>query len=224
MPWTRIVVRIVGAIAFYALLLLVPAGRPGWPEAWIFLGLYLVYVSVVASWLRRHDPELLAERMTLWKRSGRGWDKAIIVASSVALVALLVLAGLDERWGWSRVPLALEAAAFILVVLSLGVVFLTFRENTFLSRFVEIQRARGHRVITTGPYRVVRHPMYAAFLVHMLAIPVALGSWVALVPAFAIVVLMIARTAKEDRALHAELPGYPEYAQRTRYRLVPGIW
>lgn len=220
--WPRMLARVLAMIAFLAFCLFLPAGRLDWPEAWIFVTIYSAIPASVAPWLRRHDPALLEKRMTLWKPSVPAWDKAIVALSSAALVGLLVVAGLDARVGWSRVPRALEAVAFLVVVLAYVVFVAILRVNPFLSRFAEIQP--GQRVVTTGPYRVVRHPMYASFGLQMLAIPVALGSWPALVPAVFLVGLLVLRTKKEDAMLRAGLAEYGAYAERTRYRLVPGVW
>lgn len=202
------------------------AGTLAWREAWGYGALWLAWGVLAFRWLARHDPALLEERMK-WRpiQSGQTrWDE---VWSSVAFfvgAAVLVLPGLDHRFGWSHVPTWLVGAAIVLHVPLFAVIFLTLRENPFLSRVVKIDAARGHRVVTTGPYRVVRHPLYAAMIPFLLLYGLALGSWWTLIPAGLTAILVVIRTQLEDETLHRELPGYREYAERTRWRLVPHVW
>lgn len=129
------------------------------------------------------------------------------------------------RFGWSEpFPVWLEIAAMVVHLPCFLLILFVMRENTYLSRVVKIDEKRGHEVITTGPYAIVRHPMYTAVITMVLAMPIALGSRWGLIPAATMVVLLLARTALEDRTLHQELTGYQDYAEKTRYRLIPGIW
>lgn len=140
-------------------------------------------------------------------------------------ILYLVIPGFDAvRYQWSYVPLAVKVICFILVSASFIWISWIMNENTYLSRFVEIQEERGHKVITTGPYRFIRHPMYAGATILLLSLPVALGSLYALIPAAFCVIFIIIRTVLEDKTLHKELEGYVEYAQKTKHRLLPGIW
>ncbi len=139
-------------------------------------------------------------------------------------MAVYVLAGLDFRCGWSDIPTVLRAVAFVSIGAFYVLLVLVLRENAFLSRVVEVHPEAGHRVVTTGPYAVVRHPMYAGYIVWLLAAPVALGSLSALVPAALVAAGIVVRTVLEDRTLHAELPGYPEYAAKVRWRLLPHLF
>jgi protein-S-isoprenylcysteine O-methyltransferase Ste14 len=202
------------------------AGTLAWREAWGYGALWMAHGVLAFSWLARHDRALLEERMQ-WKpiQSGQTrWDK---VWSSVAFVvggAALVLPGLDHRFVWSHVPTWLVGVAIGLHVPLFAVIFLAMRENPFLARVVKVDTERGHTVVTTGPYRVVRHPMYAAVIPFLLLYGLALGSWWTLIPAGLTALLVVLRTHLEDETLHRELPGYREYAERTRWRLVPHVW
>jgi protein-S-isoprenylcysteine O-methyltransferase Ste14 len=207
---------------------LVPAGTWRWWEAWVLCGIYALYAVSAVGMLARHDPALLAERLRASpvQQGQPGWDSALMIALIVVGVAVLAVPGLDVvRFGWSeRLPVAVEVLALVAHVpafLWIGWVMWT---NTFLARVVKVDEARGHTVITTGPYAWVRHPMYVGVLVAVLAMPLALGSRWGVVPAVAMGALLVARTALEDRMLHRSLEGYAAYAEQTRYRLVPGLW
>lgn len=201
------------------------AGTWNYPQAWLYLATQFSFSITISIWLWRNNPQLLKERMTFMKKNVRGWDKIFITATLPIGIALLVLPGLDAvRYRWTVVPPAVQAVAFCAVAASLLVIFLVMRENTWLSRIVEIQRERGHQVITTGPYRFVRHPMYTSAIVYSLSLPLALGSWWGVIVGALMTVLFVIRTCLEDRTLHEELDGYGEYAARTRYRLLPRVW
>jgi protein-S-isoprenylcysteine O-methyltransferase Ste14 len=214
----------VFGVALFALILLVPAGTWRWPAAWVFLGIYLAFAVPVGVWLFRTNPAFLARRLDWTKRAPKRWDRVLMAGYVPVYLAVYLVAGLDFRWGWSDVPAGPRVVAFVLVAAFFALFVLILRENTFLSRVVEVRPEEGHRVVTTGPYRVVRHPMYAGYIVALLATPVALGSLPALVPAFLLVAGIVTRTVLEDRTLHAELPGYPEYAAKVPWRLLPGVF
>jgi protein-S-isoprenylcysteine O-methyltransferase Ste14 len=218
------VVKFVSALTLLALVLFLPAGTWRWPAAWAFIGLYIAFAVPVGIWLLRTNPDLLARRFDWAKRAPKKWDRILMAAYIPVYVAVYVLAGLDFRLGWSDLPTVLRAVAFVPVGAFYVLMALVLRENAFLSRVVEIHPEAGHRVITTGPYAVVRHPMYAGYIVWLLATPVALGSVPALVPAALVGAGIVVRTVLEDRTLHAELPGYPEYASKVRWRLLPHVF
>lgn len=206
-------------------LLFVPAGTLRWPAAWMFLGTIAVLGIAGGLWLAKTDPALLAERMRPTMQSGQPLaDKKFMLAFGfVALIWFLAI-GLDQRMHASRVPLALQALGLAMLLLSSGFIIWVMRENSFAAPVVKLQSERGHRVVSTGPYAFVRHPMYGATSLFFVGAPLLLGSWwgVAMSPLF--VLLFAIRARIEERALIAGLPGYADYTTRVRYRLVPGLW
>jgi protein-S-isoprenylcysteine O-methyltransferase Ste14 len=222
----KIALKTVLMIIFFLALIFVPAGTFKWIEAWIFLLLYFLCMAALVIWLKKNDPELLKERMAAKKKKNvKGWDRAIMFAYTLLILVLIVLAGLDAvRFRWSQVPLEIKVLGFIGFIPVLILVSWTMKENTYLSEMVRIQEERGHQVCTTGPYQYVRHPMYVGVIIFLFCFPLALGSLYALIPAFVTVILFFIRTALEDKTLHNELPGYKEYAEKVRYRLIPGVW
>ena len=213
-------------LAGMALLLFASAGTWRWPEGWVYLAELGVIGTAVGVWLAQYDPELLTERMSgIFARSQRSWDRILMSVFVVLWIGSLVLSALDAaRFHWSQVPIWLQAAGAVLVALSYYVFYLTFRENSYAAPTVKIQSERGHRVVSTGPYAMVRHPMYAGAVAFFIGTPLLLGSWWGLAVAPALIVLLSVRALLEERTLADELPGYRDYAARVRYRLVPGIW
>lgn len=225
--WHTLLKRVVAVfvvILVMDLLLFIPAGRLDWPAAWILSLLYGVFLLAYAVWGTLKAPDLLKERSRV-AENVKSWDKVIMAVYTVLLLATLVLAGLDVgRSRWSDMPLALQVLGLAGLFPAGGIIFWTIVTNAYLGRMVRIQEDRGHQVVTGGPYRYVRHPMYVGIILLFPCMTLFLSSWWALVPASLIAMLMVIRTALEDRTLRAELPGYAEYAQRTRYRLLPGVW
>jgi protein-S-isoprenylcysteine O-methyltransferase Ste14 len=213
-------------LAGMALLLFISAGTWRWPEGWVYLAELGVIGTAVGVWLAHYDPGLLAERMSgIFARSQRGWDRILMSIFVVLWIGSLVLSALDAvRFHWSQVPIWLQAAGAVLVALGYYVFYLTFRENSYAAPTVKIQSERGHRVVSTGPYAMVRHPMYAGAVAFFVGTPLLLGSWWGLAVAPALIVLLSVRALLEERTLADELPGYRDYAARVHYRLVPGIW
>jgi len=219
------VIKVVLSLAYIAVVF-IAAGTFRWTAFWVLLGFYFATTGGWMLWLKRRDPGLLKERMTGGTRPDvKRWDKAIIRAYTVLLSVMLLVAPLDAvRFRWSRVPMGPRALALLALFAAWSLVMWAFRENAFLAEVVRIQTDRGHTVCTTGPYRIVRHPMYVAVILTIFGVPVLLGSLYALIPAGLIAALFVLRTALEDRTLQAELPGYAEYARAVRWKLVPGIW
>ncbi len=219
-----IIVRATFTILLMLAAIFIPAGTFRWPEAWLFLFFYFSTAAWSMIWMKRHSPGLLRERMSR-KKDVKSWDKKIMWTYLAMLFPLAILPGLDAvRFQWSSVPLIVKILAFIGFFPAMGIIFWTMRENAYLSDVVRIQEDRGHKVCTTGPYRYVRHPMYASVILIMICFPLFMGSYFSLIPAFIIIILFFFRTSFEDKTLQEELPGYKEYAQKVRYRLVPGIW
>ncbi|HKW02417.1 MAG TPA: isoprenylcysteine carboxylmethyltransferase family protein [Vicinamibacterales bacterium] len=200
------------------------AGRVDWPAGWLVM-LLLTGHLVLSGWLLlRHDPELLKERLTIAPNVPR-WDRLIGPGIRIVLLIFLATAALDAgRFRWSTVPMIVRAIGTAALLAAIGAVYWCAAANRFLSARSRIQTDRGHTVVQHGPYRFVRHPLYAARIVQIIGLALTLGSWLALVPAVLNALLLVLRTALEDRMLTAELPGYREYATRVPRRLVPGLW
>lgn len=221
---SNVIIRAVTTALFILALIFVPAGTFRWTEAWIFLTLYALAVAAALIRMKKKAPDLLKERMKR-KKDAKRWDKIFMIIYSIFLMFLLVLPGLDAvRFGWSKVGLIVKLLAFTGYLPGFAIIYWTMRENAYLSDVVRIQEDRGHTVCTTGPYKYVRHPMYGGVILIMLCYPFSLGSLYALIPAVIIVILFFIRTALEDKTLKEELAGYKEYAQKVRYRLLPGLW
>jgi protein-S-isoprenylcysteine O-methyltransferase Ste14 len=222
--WVRFVIR----MGMFAVALLWPAGTCDWWEAWVVIGIWFMFGVVMISYLVSHDPDLLAERMRLlpFHKDQKPWDRVIMLLFLIAGFSLYMVPGFDVvRYGWSEpLPLWLRVTAMLVHIPCFVALGWIMHENSYLSQVVKIDNERGHKVITTGPYSFVRHPMYTVIIVLLTAVPVALGSRYALLVAGFLMVLLVVRTWYEDRTLHAELEGYPEYARKTRYKLVPGVW
>ncbi|MEZ5827804.1 MAG: isoprenylcysteine carboxylmethyltransferase family protein [Hyphomicrobiales bacterium] len=220
--WSRTAIYLV----VVAVLLFGAAGTVRWPAAWVYLALSAVMSIAGGLWLARHDPALLEERLgAVIQRDQKGWDRAFMLAMSVLWFGWLVLMALDaRRYHWSDMPLALQVLGFILICLGSWIIGLTFRENSYAAPVVKIQKDRAHKVISTGPYSYVRHPMYAGALLLIPGVPLLLGSWWGLAASLVFIVLLAGRAVLEERTLKAELDGYAAYAARVRYRLLPHVW
>ena len=217
--WFALVVlaAVMGALLF------VPAGTMSYWQAWVYLGIFFGASALTTLFLIRRDRALLERRM----RGGptaekRPVERIIMVFTSIGFVALLVVPALDYRFQWSNVPLWVVVAGDVLVVVGFYFIFLVYRENTFTSATIEV--APGQTVISTGPYAVVRHPMYASALLYLGGTPLALGSYWGLVPFAALLPFLMWRLFDEEKFLSETLPGYVEYQRKVRHRLVPGIW
>lgn len=212
-----------GLAVVMGLLIFLPAGTVRYWQAWLYLSVFMSVSFITTLYLMLRDPALLARRMsggpTAEKRPAQ---KLIMLFVSVAFVALLVVPALDRRFGWSSVPPVVVFFGDLLVAAGFYIIFLVYRENTYTSATIEI--AEGQTVISTGPYALVRHPMYAGGLLYLVATPLALGSYLGLVAFAALVPFLIWRLLDEERLLDRELSGYSEYRRRVRHRLVPFVW
>jgi protein-S-isoprenylcysteine O-methyltransferase Ste14 len=221
----KLIIRFIAGLIFVGAILFGTAGTFNWPEAWAYIVIQFGWSAALTVFLWKHDIELLKDRLKFTKKSAKGWDKVMTFVSMPFYIPYLVIPGFDAvRYQWSHVPVWAKVACFILLVASFLWISWIMKENTYLSRFVEIQEDRGHKVITTGPYKFVRHPMYIGASILMIALPIALGSFYALIPGAFCVIFVLVRTYLEDKTLHKELEGYVEYAQKTKFRLIPGIW
>jgi len=209
-------------IAVAALLCLSAWSLDYW-EGWAFLINFAICSTAITAYLARYDPALLERRLRAGPMAEREPRQKIIMAwASLGFLALLVLPGIDHQFGWSQVPLSLVVAGHVLIVLGFAGFFVVVRENPFSSATVEL--AEKHRVIDTGPYALVRHPMYAAALLLVVGMPLALGSSWTLLLIPLITPALAARLLDEERFLAEKLPGYDAYRQRVRWRLIPGLW
>lgn len=220
----RIMFKVVILTAFFGCLLFLPAGRLDWAAGWILIGIYSALFLWMMIWGARYAPDLLRERDQIAKNV-KGWDRVINLAYTPTLMTLLVLAGLDAgRFGWTNMPLILQWAGGAGCILAGILIWLVMRENSFLARWARIQNDRGQTVIKTGPYRIVRHPMYSGISLFVFSMALLLGSWWAFLPAGIAFILYLIRTSLEDRMLQEELAGYREYALEVQFRLFPGLW
>ena len=220
---------LVQTLAFYIVLgivLFAAAGDWTWPEAWVFLAESLLFSAVIIVWLAGFDPALLQSRMGMrFHADQTRWDRIFMAGAFSGFVLWLVLIPLDaRRFAWSHVPLWAEALGAVLIALCMTLVCWVFRYNSFAAPQVRIQADRGQHVITGGPYRIVRHPMYALAMLYFVGAPLLLGSWWGLLPVPLFMAAFAARSIREEAVLRQALQGYDEYAARVRFRLIPGVW
>jgi protein-S-isoprenylcysteine O-methyltransferase Ste14 len=216
--------RLVAAFVILAVLLFVPAGRITWTRGWIFLLFFALLMAASIVYFTRSKPEMFAVRSRVHPDTKR-WDKIVICLLFVAILAIPLVAGLDDgRFHLSSMSCWVVALGYFVQLA--GWIGVEWAEivNRFFEPGVRIQTERGHHVIDAGPYALIRHPGYFAAVLLFVGFALSLGSWWALIPAGFGSLLLVLRTVWEDRTLHAELPGYAAYAQRVRFRLVPGLW
>lgn len=216
----QVMLRFVGAIPLLGAIFFVPAGTFAYWQAWIYLAIICVPMLLVVNYFLKTAPDFLERRMRM--REPETPQRVIVGLSYVAFGAMFLLPGLDRRFGWSDVPIPVVLIADVFVVLGYGFVFLVFKANRYASRVVEVEAQQT--VITTGPYALVRHPMYAGVLVMYLASPLALGSYWAMLPNILLVGILVARIINEEALLRRELLGYIDYTHKVRFRLIPKIW
>lgn len=210
-------------VVILGLLLFLPAWTFAYWRAWVFIFVFLTCVNAIGLYLSLKNPELLERRKKVGPAAEQSpLQKLIMAVAFLGLLTLIIFCALDYRFGWSPAPAWASLAGDGLVALGLYMNFLVFRANSFGGSTVEI--FEGQQLITTGPYALIRHPMYAGVLVMMVGVPVALGSWFGLVVLALILPFLIVRILDEEKLLKRDLPGYAEYMQKVRYRLVPYIW
>lgn len=207
-------ILITGAMLF------VPAGTLAYRGAWLFITLLFTPILVMGVVLFIKNPELLRKRLEMKEREKE--QQHVVALSGLLLVASFIVAGLDHRFGWSHVSNAIVVIASAILLVGYALYVEVLRENVYLSRVVEVQEEQ--RVIDTGLYSIVRHPMYFAVTLLYLAIPLVLGSWWALLVMSPCILLLAARIKNEEQVLHQGLPGYTDYTKRVRYRMIPWIW
>ncbi len=223
----RELIAFIVITGFYAVFPLLIVGRWDWWPGWAYAALMILSTIISRVLAFRKNPDILAERArSLDNKDAKEWDKKLVpFAAMLGPLAILIVSGLDARFGWPPVlPVWIPLAALLVMILALILGDWAFIENSFFSGTVRIQTERGHHVIDTGPYRYIRHPGYVSAIWTYLAIPLLFDSPWGLIPALFTAALFILRTALEDKTLQAELPGYREFTQKTKYRLFPGIW
>ena len=215
-----VITRVAQAFVALGAMFFLPAWTFNYWQAWIYLLVLSVPLIFIVYYLYKHDPELLERRMRFRERQKT--QKLVIALSWPFFLMAFIIPGFDHRFGWSNMPLVLIVVSETLVLLSYLFIGLVFKTNSYASRIVEVEQ--GQNVITTGPYAIVRHPMYMGVLVFYVFSPVALGSYWAIIPALFIVPTLALRIIGEEKELRENLKGYKEYMLKTKYRLIPGIW
>jgi len=222
----QLVIQTIAMSAVFALTLFLPAGTLAWAAGWAYLVLVLGFSIALSIWLFRYNPDLLAERITgIGKPDQKSWDKTFLALTALVFFAWQVVMALDAvRFRWSQMPLSLQLIGACLLLGSFYIFYLSFRENSYLSPAVRVQTERGQTVVSTGPYRYVRHPLYSGFVLYALGTALLLGSGYGLLGALVLIAMIAWRAVREERVLQEELKGYDNYMSRVRYRLIPYLW
>jgi protein-S-isoprenylcysteine O-methyltransferase Ste14 len=215
-----VLLRLGLGLPIIALIIILPSGKWHYWQGWLYLLTLMVPMFFAFSYLLKNDPALLERRMRM--REKEAVQRKVIAASYIYFLVAFIMPGLDVRFGWSNVPPLVSIIADVFVFAGYMIFFWVLMTNSFVSRVVEVDT--NQKVISTGPYAIVRHPMYFGVSMMYIASPLALGSYWAMLPAMLIVPLLIARIYNEEQVLLRELPGYEEYIQTVRFRLIPGIW
>jgi len=216
----KMVILVILAFAILCLFFFISAGTIMYWQAWVYIALLFIPMSFLLVYLLKHAPELLVRRMKMKEKEI--YQKRIIKISWVFFVAAFIIPGLDVRFGWSQVPLWIIIIADMFVLAGYLMVAVVFLYNKYASRIIEV--AKDQKVISTGPYAIIRHPMYTGVIIMYTASPLALGSYWALLPALIIPIIIIFRIFNEEKVLKRDLEGYTEYTHKVRYRLIPGVW
>jgi protein-S-isoprenylcysteine O-methyltransferase Ste14 len=222
----RLLVQTCLWLALMAMLLFAAAGTLAWVQAWVFLAIFAVGSAGFGAWLGRRDPGLLAARLGSINQRGQPlWDKIFLIVFVALWLGWLVLMGLDaRRWHSSDMPPLLNMFGAAMTIAGFLGVMRVFAENSFAAPVIRVQAERAQRVIATGPYAVVRHPMYAAAMLYLFGLPLLLGSWYGLLAVPLMIAGLAPRAVMEERVLKRDLPGYADYMTRVRYRLIPHLW
>ena len=225
-PLVSLSLQMVVMFTAFMLCLFLPAGTLNWVPGWVFMAIFFGGGILSVIWLLKTNPALLNERLTgLGKENRPDWDKRIMAVLIPLYVVWVVVMPLDAvRFHWSHIPVWGQVVGGVIFVISYYLLFLTYRENSFLSPAIRIQQERGQTVISTGPYHYVRHPMYASFLLQFIGVSLLLGSWFGLLLGLLFTTIAARRAVLEENLLRKELPGYAEYMTNVRYRIIPYVW
>ncbi|KAA0076698.1 isoprenylcysteine carboxylmethyltransferase family protein [Tardiphaga sp. P9-11] len=221
----RLVIRTLVWFGMIGVVLFAVAGTWQWPAVWSFL-LFMILLGLGGGlWLILSDPALFEERMRPMVQQGQpAADRVFIVAFFTVALVWLIVAGLDQRFGLSQMTIGVQVAGTALALTGMAISFWVLHENSFAAPVIKLQRDRGQHVIDTGPYHLVRHPMYSGAILFFLGTSLWLGSWWSAALTLIMAVLFAWRTTAEERTLRDGLPGYTDYTTRVRYRLCPGLW
>lgn len=211
---------LIALLAISGALLFLPAWTFHYWQAWTYLAVFMISVSAIVIYLIKNDPELLLRRMN--NKEEEKSQKIIHFLVNLAFAVLSIIPALDHRFGWSSMPVYVVVVGEGFVALGMLVIFFVFKENTFTASTIEV--SADHKVVSTGPYAVVRHPMYVGGLIFIIGIPLALGSWWGLLMVLPFALILAWRILDEERFLTKNLPGYAEYRNKVKYRLAPFIW
>lgn len=212
--------RLILGIPVLMAMFILPAGTWNYWEAWVYMGVLFIPMFLVLIYLLINSPELLERRLQMRERETK--QSRIIQISILYFLVVFLMPGFDKRFGWSQASVVAVIVADILVLLGYSIFFLVLRENRYAARTIQVEQ--DQQVIRSGPYALVRHPMYLGMMILTVFSPLALGSYWAVIPGLAIIPILVARIINEETLLAKELTGYTEYMQQTRYRLIPGVW
>lgn len=217
---TRIIARLLALPAVVYLLLFLPAGTFDFWQVYVYFGVILTLALGAMAYFLKHDPELLERRLRT--REKQGAQQAVVFSLLIVVVLGIVMPGLDRRFGWSEVPTVVVLLADAVVAASYLFTALVMKTNSYASRIVEVEE--DQRLVRTGPYAVVRHPMYASAAVMFFATPIALGSWWGLLPMAVVPLILVPRILNEEKVLRGGLEGYNDYCEEVRWRILPLVW
>ena len=215
-----VITRFTGLFIILGSMFFLPAWTFKYWQAWVYMLILVVPMFFIIRYLYKNDPELLKRRLRMKERQKT--QRLIQIVMGPFFLLAFIIPGFDYRWHWSTVPLIVVIISEVLVLLSYLFIGLVFKTNSYASRIVEVEK--GQKVITTGPYAIVRHPMYLGVLIMYVFSSLALGSYWALIPMSLIIPILFARIKEEEKELLQNLAGYKEYLTKTRYRLLPGVW
>ena len=208
------------AFVAIAIMFFLPAGTLDFWQGWVYLAIVFIPACFVVLYFLKNDPGFLERRMKTKEKEAK--QRLVVKLAGILFIIGFLIPGLDHRFGWSSVPFGMVAVADALVLLGYTVCFLVFRENSFAGRTIEV--VKGQKVISSGPYSIIRHPMYAGVILMYCATPIALGSYWALPPFLLVVPVLILRILNEEEILRRDLPGYAGYCKKTRFRIIPFVW